>query len=51
MLAADSGGSYETKKDKLKRELEDLRTKYTENHPDVIATKKKLANLEKNKED
>jgi len=48
-VAADSGGTYETKKDKLKRELEDLRTKYTDNHPDVIAMKKKLANLEKNK--
>ena len=49
-LAADAGGTYETKKDKLKRELEDLRTKYTDNHPDVIAMKKKLAKLEKNKD-
>jgi polysaccharide chain length determinant protein (PEP-CTERM system associated) len=48
-VAADTGGTYETKKDKLKRELEDLRTKYTDNHPDVLAMKKKLANLEKNK--
>jgi polysaccharide chain length determinant protein (PEP-CTERM system associated) len=48
--AIDVGGSYETKKDKLKRELEDLRTKYTDNHPDIIAMKKKLANLEKNKD-
>jgi len=48
-VAADAGGTYETKKDKLKRELEDLRTKYTDNHPDVIAMKKKLADLEKNK--
>ncbi|MCK7506637.1 MAG: hypothetical protein MZV70_22945 [Desulfobacterales bacterium] len=50
LLATDSGGTYETKKDKLKRELEDLRTKYTDNHPDVIAIKKKLAKLEKNKD-
>ena len=49
VLTADSGGTYETKKDKLKRELEDLRTKYTDNHPDVLAMKKKLADLEKNK--
>jgi uncharacterized protein involved in exopolysaccharide biosynthesis len=49
-VAADTGGTYETKKDKLKRELEDLRTKYTDNHPDVIAMKKKLADLEKNKD-
>ncbi len=43
------GGTYESQKDKLTRELEDLRLKYTENHPDVVATKKRLANLEKNK--
>ena len=49
-VAADTGGTYETKKDKLKRELEDLRTKYTDNHPDVIAIKKKMANLERNKD-
>ena len=47
-VTADAGGTYETKKDNLKRELEDLRSKYTENHPDVIAMKKKLADLEKN---
>jgi polysaccharide chain length determinant protein (PEP-CTERM system associated) len=49
-MAVNAGGTYETKKDTLKRELEDLRIKYTENHPDVIATKKKLANLEKHKD-
>ena len=49
-VAADTGGTYGNKKDKLKRELEDLRTKYTDNHPDVIAMKKKLADLEKNKD-
>ena len=38
------------KKDLLKRELENLRTKYTDNHPDVIAMKKKIADLEKNKD-
>jgi len=46
----DAGGTYETKKDKLKRELEDLRTQYTDNHPDVITIKKKLADLEKNRD-
>ena len=40
----------ETEKDKLKRELEALRTKYTDNHPDVIAMKKKIDDLEKNKD-
>jgi uncharacterized protein involved in exopolysaccharide biosynthesis len=49
-VAADTGGTSETKKDKLKRELEDLRTKYTDNHPDVIAIKKRMANLERNKD-
>jgi uncharacterized protein involved in exopolysaccharide biosynthesis len=39
-----------TEKDKLKSELEALRTKYTDNHPDVIAMKKKIADLEKNKD-
>lgn len=48
--AGDGGATYETKKDRLKRELEDLRTKYTDSHPDVIAVNKKLADLEKNKD-
>jgi len=49
-VAVDVGGTYENKKDKLKRELEDLRAKYTDNHPDVIDMKKKLADLEKNRD-
>ncbi len=49
-LGSDAGGTYETMKDKLRRELEELRTKYTDNHPDVISVKKKLAYLEKNKD-
>jgi polysaccharide chain length determinant protein (PEP-CTERM system associated) len=43
------GGSYESQRESLVRALEDLRTKYTENHPDVIATKKMLADLETKK--
>lgn len=43
------GESYEMQKEKLTRDVEDLRTKYTENHPDVLAAKKKLRDLEKNK--
>ena len=39
-------GYYETQRESLTRSLEDLRTKYTENHPDVISTKRKLADLE-----
>ena len=39
--------SYETE---LHGQLEALRSKYRENHPDVVATKKKLADLEKKKD-
>lgn len=48
--AAEGAGSYESQKESLTRQLQDLRTKYTETHPDVIATKKKLADLEKNRD-
>jgi len=44
------GGTFESQKDMLNRELEDLLTRFTENHPDVIAVKKKIAILEKNKD-
>lgn len=44
------GGTYESQKEILTRELEDLLTRYTTNHPDVVAIKRKLANLEKNKD-
>ena len=49
-MTVDGGGSYGAKKDSLQRELEELRTKYTDNHPDVISTKKKLAYLENHKD-
>lgn len=32
---------------RLKSQLEDLQTKYTDNHPDIRSTKKKIADLEK----
>jgi polysaccharide chain length determinant protein (PEP-CTERM system associated) len=41
--------SYESQKEALTRNLEDLQAKYKENHPDVIVAKKKLADLEKKK--
>jgi uncharacterized protein involved in exopolysaccharide biosynthesis len=44
------GGSYESQKEHLTKAIEELRIKYTENHPDVIIAKKKLADLEKNRE-
>ncbi|MEN6373621.1 MAG: GNVR domain-containing protein [Smithella sp.] len=34
----------------LNGQLEDLQSKYRENHPDVVATKKKLADLEKKRD-
>jgi polysaccharide chain length determinant protein (PEP-CTERM system associated) len=43
-------GTYESQKDSLTKQLEDLRSKYTESHPDVIVTKKKLADLETKKD-
>jgi len=45
----ETSASYETQKEAMTRNLEDLRSKYTENHPDVIIAKKKLAELEKKK--
>ena len=45
----ETSATYETQKEALTRNLEDLRSKYTENHPDVLVAKKKLAELEKKK--
>jgi uncharacterized protein involved in exopolysaccharide biosynthesis len=44
--ASGKKGYYETQRESLTRGLEELRAKYTESHPDVIMTKKKLADLE-----
>jgi len=46
----EAGTSYSSQKETLTRYLEDLRARYTENHPDVVVTKKKLADLEKKKD-
>jgi uncharacterized protein involved in exopolysaccharide biosynthesis len=43
-------GTYESQKDSLTKQLDDLRSRYTESHPDVIVTKKKLADLETKKD-
>jgi polysaccharide chain length determinant protein (PEP-CTERM system associated) len=48
--AAGGGGSYGAQKEALLRALADLRLKYTENHPDVVIVRKKLADLEKNRD-
>ena len=49
--AAGKKGYYESQRETLTRLLEGLRTKYTENHPDVIRTKKMLADLETKKDE
>lgn len=44
-----TSGSYESTKEAMTRNLEDLQSKYKDNHPDVITVKKKLADMEKKK--
>jgi uncharacterized protein involved in exopolysaccharide biosynthesis len=41
----EMAGSYESQKDAQNRQLDELTSKYTDSHPDVIAAKKKLAEL------
>jgi polysaccharide chain length determinant protein (PEP-CTERM system associated) len=49
--AAETKGYYESQRESLTRLLEELRAKYTETHPDVIVTRKKLADLENKKDE
>lgn len=48
--AVKAKGSVEAQIEDLKKQLSDLRSRYTERHPDVVLTKKRIADLEKNKE-
>ena len=48
--AAEGKGYYESQRESLTRLIEELRAKYTETHPDVIAARKKLADLENKKD-
>jgi polysaccharide chain length determinant protein (PEP-CTERM system associated) len=50
-LGTEEGGTYESQKEALTNLLNELRSKYTESHPDVVVTKKKLAALESRKEE
>lgn len=50
MVGTTGGMSYEAQREELTKLLDDLKMRYTDNHPDVIATKKKLADLENKKE-
>jgi polysaccharide chain length determinant protein (PEP-CTERM system associated) len=49
--AAEGKGYYESQRESLTRHLEELRAKYTETHPDVIAARRKLADLENKKDE
>ena len=42
--------SYEAQQEELKKQLADLQSRYTEKHPDIVRTKKRIADLEKSKE-
>jgi polysaccharide chain length determinant protein (PEP-CTERM system associated) len=46
----ETGGTYGSQKESLINQIQDLRARYTDNHPDVIVAKKKLAELETKKE-
>ncbi|MEN6490129.1 MAG: XrtA system polysaccharide chain length determinant [Smithella sp.] len=46
----ESGGVRSSYEADLTSQLENLRSRYRESHPDVIATKKKLADIEKKKD-
>ena len=50
-LPGEPKGYYETQREALTRQLEDMRAKYTESHPDVVAARKKLADLENKKDE
>jgi polysaccharide chain length determinant protein (PEP-CTERM system associated) len=42
--------SYEAQLEEQKKQLADLQSRYTERHPDIVRTKKRIADLEKSKE-
>ena len=48
--ATKSKGSVEVQIEDLKKQLADLQSRYTDRHPDIVMTKKRIADLEKNKE-
>ncbi len=46
----EAAASYETQRDNLKKAIDDLKARYTDSHPDVVTAKKRMAELEANKE-
>ncbi len=49
LTVEEAEGYYESQWESLTRTLQEQRMRYTENHPDVIMTKKKLADMETKK--
>ncbi len=47
--APDGMGAYDAQEEALRRYVDDLRSRYSETHPDVVAAKKRLADMEKKK--
>jgi succinoglycan biosynthesis transport protein ExoP len=43
-------GSYEAQIEDLRRQLADLQSRYTEKHPDIVRTRKRIADKEKSRE-
>jgi len=43
-------GTYEAQVEELKRQLADLQSRYTEKHPDIVRTRKRITDLEKSRE-
>jgi polysaccharide chain length determinant protein (PEP-CTERM system associated) len=48
--AGRTPGSYEAQVEELRRQLADLQSRYTEKHPDIVRTKKRIADQEKSRE-
>ncbi|HRR41318.1 MAG TPA: GNVR domain-containing protein, partial [Syntrophales bacterium] len=47
---AKARGSYESQLDDMRKKLAELQARYTERHPDVVALKRKIAEMERRKD-
>lgn len=50
VLASKNKGSVESQIDDLKKQLAELQSRYTDKHPDIVRTRKRIAELEKRKD-
>jgi polysaccharide chain length determinant protein (PEP-CTERM system associated) len=48
--ASKAKGSVESQIEDLKKQLAELQSRYTDKHPDIVRTRKRIADLEKNKD-